>query len=162
MSTRSTDCYPLHHGARTSYRFLAVLLLLTVIFSPFFFWPLILSFRGRIEYENDKIRIVGLRTRTLRFSEWTSLAIVHFPVQSRGLGGLLLNLQIAGSQALHLMIRGPESKTSSIYLSSYERHEELLKRIREQNSHLECPLFDADTYRTGRKGTDENNPHASA
>jgi hypothetical protein len=123
--------YPFHKGARTALYVagaLLILLLCTFPIGAFIIWRV---GKARVTVSGTGLRAEGILTDELQFADVERIGILKVPLVARGIGGSLARMKLNNmDEGVNLVARLRGGKTVKFLLNQYERHEEIIEKVR--------------------------------
>lgn len=131
--------YPFHKGAKGSLYTAAVLLLLLVFTIPiaiYFFWRI---GRAKVTFTESGLEVNGLGSSKFDWSDVSRLGLLKIPLHARGVGGALAQAKLGGlNYGLNVVVQTKSGKNIKFIANQYERHDELVEKVKQHLSHLPC------------------------
>ncbi|GEM_PF-2369813 len=124
--------FPLHKGAKGSFIFVGVLLCLLVLTVPLAIWVFFRVGRGKVVVSRSGVEAAGIMlTDRFEFSDVARLGILTVPLAGAGIGRVVANIKLGGlGYGLNVVVQTRAGKTIKFIANQYERHEELIERIK--------------------------------
>lgn len=131
MSQPPVREYRFHAAARNAKRFMAILLIITIIGSPFGIWILWRTANARLTLGPTEVIARQMLTVHVKFSEVARYGILRVPLRSGGgVAGHVARQGVGGGAfAYHLCFQSPSGQTKRFIVSTFERHEEIAQEI---------------------------------
>ena len=119
-----------HDGARSAFKFTAILLYATILAIPFAAWIQWRAKRACVVIDDTGLvaRNVFATVRA-RFDEIARLGVLRVRLGATGIAGHYARKKVGGDVALQLWLRTRSGKTRRIVISMYEDHDALVAEI---------------------------------
>ena len=131
--------YPFHKGAKGALYTAAVLLVLLVFTIPiaiYFFWRI---GRAKVTFTETGLEVNDMGSSKFEWNDVARLGLLKIPLAAKGAGGALAQAKLGGlNYGLNVVVQTKNGKNIKFVANQYERHEEMVEKIKQHLSHLPC------------------------
>ncbi len=139
--------FPFHKGAKGSLYFVAVLLIVLVMTIPLAIYFFFRIGKAKVAISKTGVRAEGLMlTDKFEFADVSRLGLLKIPLAARGVGGAIANVKLGGlGYGLNVVVQTRSGKTIKFISNQYERHEELIEKIKQSVS-VPCETIEMGAF----------------
>ncbi|MBS1152492.1 MAG: hypothetical protein H6Q89_4190 [Myxococcaceae bacterium] len=140
--------FPFHKGAKGALYVVAVLLIVLVVTIPVAIYCFFRIGKAKVTISRTGVRAEGLiLTDSFEFADVARLGLLKVQLAARGLGGALANAKLGGlGYGMNVVVETRSGKTIKFISNQYERHEELIAKIKQSVS-VPCETIEMGVFK---------------
>jgi len=140
--------FPFHKGAKGALYVVAVLLIVLVVTIPVAIYCFFRIGKAKVTISRTGVRAEGLiLTDSFEFADVARLGLLKVQLAARGLGGALANAKLGGlGYGMNVVVETRSGKTIKFISNQYERHEELIAKIKQSVS-VPCEQIEMGVFK---------------
>ena len=125
--------FPFHKGAKGALYFVAVLLIVLVITTPFALFMFFRIGRAKVSISKTGVKAEGMMlTDTFEFSDVARFGLLKIPLAGAGIGKVIANAKLAGlGYGLNVVVETRSGKTIKFIANQYVKHDEMIEKIKQ-------------------------------